>query len=73
MAQWLRVLATFPEDLGWVPSTDMVSQLPVFLVLENLMLSSGYFGALTTSWHKHIHKSKNRLVCLLEAVLELAP
>lgn len=42
-AQWLRVLAVLPKDLGSIPSTQILAH-NLTPVLEDLILSSGLPG-----------------------------
>lgn len=59
-AQWLRVLAVLPKDLGSIPSTQILAH-NLTPVLEDLILSSGLPMKCITHalWAKYLSLKQN--------------
>ena len=60
MVQWLKALATPPEDQITINSLDLsdTSKCFVTLVPGDLMLYSGLSGYLASMWYIDIHRGK---------------
>lgn len=55
MTKWSRALGVFPEDLGSIPSTCMVTHSFVTLVPGYLMPSSGFCGHKAGMWSSGVN------------------